>query len=92
MSIRFPDFGVLFHRSVDRSGPKLQEGAFPPPEHAHLQAARIAQENERRRTVIEQGREADQTTLRSRRERERKAGKDRRSSGKEKGRHVDLEA
>lgn len=92
MSIRFPDFSVLFHRSVDRNAPQQQGGALPTPEHAHLQAVQMAQENERRRAVIEQGREADRAALERRRERERKSGRGTKSANREKGRHVDLKA
>lgn len=95
MSIRFPDFSVLFHRSVDRHGPEQRGGVVATPEHAHAQAAAIAQENERRRTVIERGQEADRAVLRRQRERERRGRSGASGTGKssnEKGRHVDLKA
>lgn len=91
VSIRFPDFSLLFHRSVDRHGPEPR-GGVSAPEQAHAQTLAIAQENERRRVTIQQGREADRARLTRQRERRGRKGPPPGEEGKAKGRHVDLQA
>lgn len=90
MSIRFPDFGVLFHRSADQKAPEQRVGVYPTPELLHAQAEKIKQENERRRTTVERGRGTDRTILSRRREREREGA--RRGAPRGKGQHIDIEA
>lgn len=94
MSIRFPDFSVLFHRSTQTSSARQQTGMVPTPEFMHAQAAGIEQENERRRTRVARGDEVAGRAL-DPRKRERETGGQsrtrRRSDRDGVGRRLDIE-
>ncbi|HLS89909.1 MAG TPA: hypothetical protein VK101_01530 [Limnochordia bacterium] len=75
MSIRFPDFSVLFHRSTQTGSVRQQAGVVPTPELMHAQAAGIQQENQRRRTRVSRGDEVAGKTVDARRRESRRGGK-----------------
>ena len=96
MSIRFPDFQILFPRATEI--PKVQPGAS---EQAHVslhaQAAQIEQERERKRTTLDKLPESERSWIR--RERRPGGGSGRGAPSKKaegdsqgKGRHIDIEA
>lgn len=86
MTIRFPDFQVLFARSTQ--GPQGARPAVPAESlaHHHAQAAAIEQQNVRRRTTVNEGEKSQGAT--GKRRRGERGG----PSPREKGRHLDIQA
>lgn len=95
MSIRFPDFQILFPRATEI--PRVQPSAS---EQAHVglhaQGAQIEQEREKKKTSLEKPPESEKSWIR----RERRSGggsggrgapKKARGESQGKGRHIDIE-
>ncbi len=98
MSIRFPDFQILFPRTTEipRVQPSASEQAHV---SLHAQGAQIEQERERKRTTLDKLPESERSWIR----RDRRSGgggsggrgapsKKAEADSQGKGRHIDIEA
>jgi len=87
VAIRFPDLQLLIARSVQ--GPQAVRPTSPAetPEHLHAQAAAIEQQNQKRRTTVNEGEKSERPVMKRRGDGRQPLP---RGGSGEKGRHLDI--